>query len=164
MRPQRITASLEWPSPLCGGSLPEGADLQTGASHLPTILGGVGNSASICQEENFGPVAVVIPFDDEPDLVREANDTVFGLGGGIWTSDYRRAWRTAQAVQAGTVWINTYKHFSISTPFSCTKESGLGIEKGREGIRSYMRQESIYLDLSGEPISWVHHQPALDQP
>jgi aldehyde dehydrogenase (NAD+) len=62
----------------------------------------------------------------------------------------------ARAVKAGTVWINTYKQFSISTPFAGVKESGLGIEKGREGIRSYMHQKSIYIDISGRPLPWFN--------
>jgi aldehyde dehydrogenase (NAD+) len=97
----------------------------------------------------------VLPFEDEADVVAQADDTVFGLACGIWTSDYRRAWRTARAVQAGTVWINTYKQFSISTPFSGLKDSGIGTEKGRDGIRSYMNQKSIYLDVSGQPLPWA---------
>jgi betaine-aldehyde dehydrogenase len=126
-----------------------------GAYYLPTVLTGVDNSVAICQEEIFGPVAVVLPFDDEDGLVREANETVFGLACGIWTADYRRAWRIAKAIKAGTVWVNTYKQFSISTPFSGLKDSGIGTEKGREGIRSYMNQKSIYLDLSGQPLPWA---------
>jgi hypothetical protein len=70
-------------------------------------------------------------------------------------ADYRRAWRVAKAIKGGTVWVNTYKQFSISTPFSGLKDSGVGTEKGREGIRSYMNQKSIYLDLSGQPLSWA---------
>lgn len=140
---------------LCGGGVPADPALAAGAYYLPTVLTGVANSDTICQEEVFGPVAVVLPFDDETDLVEQANDTVFGLACGIWTSDHRRAWRIARAVQAGTVWINTYKQFSISTPFSGLKDSGIGTEKGRDGIRSYMNQKSIYLDVSGEPIPWA---------
>ncbi|GGK33828.1 aldehyde dehydrogenase [Nocardia camponoti] len=140
---------------LCGGAIPADPALAEGAYYLPTVLTGVGNSARICQEEVFGPVAVVLPFDDESDVVAQADDTVFGLACGVWTSDYRRAWRTARAVQAGTVWINTYKQFSISTPFSGLKDSGLGTEKGRDGIRSYMNQKSIYLDMSGQPLPWA---------
>ncbi len=114
------------------------------------------NSDVICQEEIFGPVAVILPFEDEADLILQANDSVFGLACGIWTADYRLAWRTARAVSAGTVWVNTYKQFSISTPpFSGLKESGLGTEKGRDGIRSYMHQKSIYIDLSGASIPWA---------
>jgi aldehyde dehydrogenase (NAD+) len=103
------------------------------------------------------PVAVVLPFAVEDDLVAQANDNEFGLACGIWTADYRRAWRVARAIEAGTVWINTYKQFSISTPFSGHKNSGLGTEKGREGIKSYMRQKSIYWDLTGEPLPWGRH-------
>ncbi|MGC5164685.1 aldehyde dehydrogenase [Rhodococcus sp. DT1] len=140
---------------LCGGAIPDDPRLARGAYYLPTVLTGVENTSTICQEEVFGPVAVVLPFDDEADLVEQANDTVFGLACGIWTADYRRAWRVAKAVQAGTVWINTYKQFSISTPFSGLKDSGIGTEKGRDGIRSYMNQKSIYLDLSGRALPWA---------
>lgn len=140
---------------LCGGTRPAAQELQRGAYYLPTIITGVANSDLICQEEIFGPVAVVLPFDDEADLLSQANDSVFGLACGIWTANYRRAWRIARAVAAGTVWINTYKQFSIATPFSGIKESGLGTEKGKDGIRSYMRQKSIYVDLSGTPLPWA---------
>jgi len=140
---------------LCGGRVPDDPALRDGAYYPPTVLAGVDNSAAICQEEIFGPVAVVLPFDDEGGLVREANDTVFGLACGIWTADYRRAWRIARAVKAGTVWVNTYKQFSISTPFSGLKDSGVGTEKGRDGIRSYMNQKSVYLDLNGQPLPWA---------
>lgn len=140
---------------LAGGYAP-GGELANGAYYAPTIIAGVPNSAKVCQEEIFGPVAVVLPFDGEDDLAEQANNTAFGLAAGIWTRDYRKAWRTARRIAAGTVWINTYKQFSISTPFSGTKESGIGTEKGRDGIRSYMRQKSVYLDLSGQPIPWSH--------
>lgn len=139
---------------LCGGAAPDDEARRDGAYYLPTLLTGVANDAVICQEEVFGPVAVVLPFDDEDDLVAQANDTVYGLACGIWTADFPRAWRTARAIKAGTVWINTYKQFSISTPFTGVKESGLGIEKGRDGIRSYMHEKSIYVDLGGQPIPW----------
>ncbi len=140
---------------LCGGEVPKGVEYDHGAYYLPTILTDVDNADRICQEEIFGPVAVVLPFDDESDLIELANDTEFGLACGIWTGDYRRAHRVAKAVEAGTVWINTYKQFSISTPFSGQKASGLGTEKGREGIKSYMRQKSIYWDTSGRPLPWA---------
>jgi betaine-aldehyde dehydrogenase len=149
------TAVTEGAEVLCGGRVPDDAELADGAYYLPTVLARVDNSATICQEEVFGPVAVVLPFDDEDDLVAQANDTVFGLACGIWTRDFNRAWRVARAIQAGTVWINTYKQFSISTPFSGLKDSGLGTEKGRDGIRSYMNQKSIYVDLSGQPLPWA---------
>ncbi|MGK5113388.1 aldehyde dehydrogenase [Geodermatophilus sp. CPCC 205506] len=143
---------------LCGGRIPDDEALAVGAYYLPTILTDVRNDDVICQEEIFGPVATLLVFDDEDDLVAQANDTVFGLACGIWTADFPRAWRVARAVKAGTVWINTYKQFSISTPFAGLKESGIGVEKGREGIRSYMHQKSIYVDLSGRPLPWANLQ------
>jgi acyl-CoA reductase-like NAD-dependent aldehyde dehydrogenase len=140
---------------LAGGAVPEDERRRAGAYYLPTLLTDVTNVDRICQEEIFGPVAVLLPFDDEDDLVAQANDTVYGLAAGIWTRDFPRAWRIARALQAGTVWINTYKQFSISTPFTGVKESGIGVEKGREGIRSYMNQKSIYVDLSERPLPWA---------
>ncbi|MFC6883187.1 MULTISPECIES: aldehyde dehydrogenase family protein [Actinomadura] len=139
----------------CGGRAPEGAQYERGAYYLPTILDGVPNSAPVCQEEIFGPVLVALPFEDEDDLVAQANDTVYGLACGIWTADYRRAWRVARRVQAGTVWVNTYKRFSISTPFGGVKDSGLGREKGRDGILGYTRQKSVYWGMDEEPLPWA---------
>ncbi len=139
---------------LCGGAIPDDPRLASGCYYPPTVLGGVTNSDTICQEEVFGPVAVVIPFDDESDVVAQANDTVYGLACGIWTQDYRRALRVGEAVNAGTVWVNTYKQFSISTPFTGLRDSGLGTEKGRDAVRHYCEQKSIYLDRSGTPLPW----------
>ncbi len=126
------------------------------SSTQPTILEGLTNDARICQEEIFGPVLVAMPFDDEASLMREANDSVFGLAAGIWTRDYKRAWRVGRALETGTVWINTYKQFSISTPFSGWKDSGMGREKGRLGIREYMQQKSLYWGMNDAPLAWAN--------
>ena len=139
---------------LCGGAVPTDPALSGGHYYPPTVLAGVDNAATICQEEVFGPVAVILPFDDEADVIAQANDTVFGLACGIWTEDYRRAMRIGEAIDAGTVWVNTYKQFSISTPFTGLRESGLGTEKGRDAIRQYSDQKSFYLDRSDTPMSW----------
>ncbi|GGZ84213.1 aldehyde dehydrogenase [Ignatzschineria indica] len=136
-----------------GKRLLEGA-LAEGSYYAPTIITGLKNSDSVCQEEIFGPVLVVLPFDDEAALITEANDSVYGLSAGIWTENYRRAWQLARILEAGTVWINTYKKFSISTPFGGYKESGIGREKGRLGILSYMQQKSIFLSLDETPNPW----------
>ncbi|MEV6793994.1 aldehyde dehydrogenase family protein [Streptomyces sp. NPDC051320] len=141
---------------LCGGSAPEGDAYRDGAYYLPTVLDGLDNSSRTCQEEVFGPVLVALPFDDEDDLVRMANDSVYGLACGIWTRDHRAAWRIARRVDAGTVWINTYKQFSIATPFGGLKDSGLGREKGRDGIRAYQRQKSLYWGTSDAPLPWAN--------
>ena len=131
-----------------GGRPPEDPQLAEGAFFLPTIIAGLPNSASICQQEVFGPVLVVLPFDDEDDLLAQANDSPFGLASGIWTADYQRAWRIARLLEAGTVWINTYKQLSIATPFGGFKDSGLGREKGIGGMRLYQQTKAIYLGLS----------------
>ena len=109
---------------------------------------GLPNTATAVQQEIFGPVLCVLPFDNEEDLLQQANQTVYGLAAGIWTADYRRAWRVARALEAGTVWINTYKQLSISSPFGGFKESGLGREKGIGGMRLYQQCKSIYWGLS----------------
>jgi acyl-CoA reductase-like NAD-dependent aldehyde dehydrogenase len=140
---------------LCGGAAPKGGLFDKGAFYLPTILAGVTNSATICRDEVFGPVLAVLPFDDEADVIAQGNDNSYGLAAGIWTRDFPKAWRVARALQAGTVWINTYKQFSASTPFGGEKDAGLGREKGREGIRSYMAQKALYLDLTGRPHPWA---------
>ncbi|MEI6303932.1 MAG: aldehyde dehydrogenase [Betaproteobacteria bacterium] len=140
---------------LTGGKRPEGAIYERGNYYTPTILEGLANSARICQEEIFGPVLVALPFDDEEDLVAQANDSVFGLAAGLWTRDYKRAWRVARRLDTGTVWINTYKLFSVSTPFGGTRDSGLGREKGRLGLLEYTSQKSLYWGLNEQPLPWA---------
>ncbi|MEM5278696.1 aldehyde dehydrogenase [Cupriavidus taiwanensis] len=140
-----------------GGLRPNVAGLPNGYFYTPTIIEGLDNNARICQEEIFGPVLVAIPFDDEDDLIEQANDSVYALAAGIWTRDYKRAWRVARAVQAGNVWINTYKQFSIATPFGGWRDSGLGREKGRLGILQYMEQKSVYWGLNEQPLPWANH-------
>ena len=141
------TARAEGGELIAGGKRPEDGDLSEGAYYLPTVVAGLASSATVCQQELFGPVLCVLPFDDEEDLLRQANDSVYGLAAGIWTGDYRRAWRVARRLEAGTVWINTYKQLSISTPFGGFKDSGIGREKGIGGLRLYQQAKSLYFGL-----------------
>jgi betaine-aldehyde dehydrogenase len=144
---------------LCGGERPVGARYDSGAYYAPTIMDGVPNSSRTCQEEIFGPVLVALPYDDENDLVAQANDSVYGLACGIWSKDARAAYHLARRLDAGTVWINTYKQFSISTPFGGMKDSGLGREKGPAGLTAYMRQKSLYWGTDGAPLPWSVRRP-----
>jgi betaine-aldehyde dehydrogenase len=139
---------------LCGGAPPSDPSLRAGAYFTPTVLGVPDNRLSIAQQEVFGPVASVLRFRDEEALVAGANDTVFGLACGLWTVDYKKAFRVARRIKAGTVWINTYRQTSIATPFGGMKASGLGREKGIAGMRAYMAQKSIYLGTNDRPLPW----------
>lgn len=141
------TARQEGGDIIAGGTRPEGAELASGAFYLPTLIAGLTNASTAARQEIFGPVLVLLPFDDEADVVAQANDTVYGLACGIWTADYRRAWRVARAIEAGTVWINTYKQLSIAMPFGGFKESGIGREKGISGVRLYQQSKGIYWDM-----------------
>jgi betaine-aldehyde dehydrogenase len=130
-----------------GGKRPPFEKLADGAYYLPTVVAGLSNTATVCQQEIFGPVLCVLPFDDEDDLVRQANDSAYGLAAGLWTADYQRAWRIARRLEAGTVWINTYKQLSITTPFGGFKDSGIGREKGIGGLRLYQQEKGVYFGL-----------------
>ena len=139
---------------LAGGQRPAGAGYERGSYYLPTVIEGLPNEARMCQEEIFGPVLALLPWTDEADLIAQCNDSVFGLASGIWTGDYKTAWRLGAALQTGTVWVNTYKQFSVSTPFGGVKMSGTGREKGRLGILEYTNQKSYYWGMNAAPLPW----------
>jgi betaine-aldehyde dehydrogenase len=141
-------ARVEGARILCGGDRPGEARLSKGAFYLPTIIAGIDNRAAIAQQEIFGPVLCAMPFEDEDDLIAQANDSAYGLAAGIWTRDFARAWRVARRLEAGTVWINTYKQLSIATPFGGFKDSGIGREKGVGGMRLYQQAKGIYVGLN----------------
>jgi aldehyde dehydrogenase (NAD+) len=115
----------------------------------PTILGGVNNSMRVAQEEIFGPVLVVIPFDDEAEAVRIANDSIYGLAGGVWSSDNARAVKVAEQMRTGTVWINDWHMINPRFPFGGYKQSGLGREHGQLGFNEYREVKHVHVDLGG---------------
>jgi aldehyde dehydrogenase (NAD+) len=115
----------------------------------PTIFTNVKPTMRIAQEEVFGPVLSVIPFDEEDEAVAIANDTLFGLAAGVWTQGIRRALTMSERLEAGTVWVNTYRAVSYMSPFGGYKRSGLGRENGMSAIREYLQEKSVWIDVSG---------------
>lgn len=113
----------------------------------PTIFSNVDNSMRIAQEEVFGPVLSIVRFKDEADAVRIANDTKFGLGSGVWTQDIGRAFRVSEQIQAGMVWVNTYRAVSFMSPFGGYKDSGFGRENGAEAINEYLQTKSVWINI-----------------
>lgn len=128
-----------------GGHALSGPDYGQGQFVAPTIFTGVRNDMRIAQEEVFGPVLCVIPFDDEDDALAIANDTDFGLAAGVWTRDLHRAIHCVDRLRAGTVWVNNYRSTSFATPFGGYKRSGLGREGGAEAIKEYLQTKSVWI-------------------
>ncbi len=131
-----------------GGSRASRPECGNGWFVEPTIFAGVRNSMRIAQEEVFGPVLSVIPFKDDEDAIAIGNDVVYGLAAGVWTQNIRRALTMAEKLQAGTVWINTYRAVSYLSPFGGYKRSGLGRESGQEMIKEYLQVKSVWISTA----------------
>lgn len=135
---------------VCGGRRAEIAPFPKGYFFKPTILTRVDPASFIAQNEVFGPVLSVIPFDDEDEVVALANSTPFGLAAGVWTRDIRRGHRMAERLDAGTVWINMYRGMTFNSPFGGYKASGIGRQNGIEAIDQYLQTKSVWCELSDE--------------
>ena len=133
---------------VCGGTRGEG-DLAAGNFVAPTLFTDVSNDMSIAREEIFGPVLSVIPFSDEDEALRIANDTEYGLAATVWTSDIKRAMRLTKAIRAGTVGINGYQ-LEPHAAFGGYRQSGLGREGGRAAIESYTELKTVLLPFTDE--------------
>jgi acyl-CoA reductase-like NAD-dependent aldehyde dehydrogenase len=127
----------------------ERADIGTGKGYFvqPTIFDDVEPGMRIAQEEIFGPVLATLRFSDLDDAVAKGNSTVYGLAAAVWTRDISKAHRVAQAVKAGTVWINTYNLYDPALPFGGFKESGFGRDQGRDALEKYTQTKSVWVQL-----------------
>jgi aldehyde dehydrogenase (NAD+) len=136
---------------LAGGKRSSRPGLESGFFVEPTILDNVENRMRVVREEIFGPVLCMIRFRGEDEVVVLANDSPYGLAAGVWTGDISRAHRIAQRLDAGTVWLNTYRALSPLSPFGGFKESGYGKESGKEAMLEYTRLKSVWLSIAEGP-------------
>ncbi len=138
----------------CGGyALTEG-DYAKGSFMAPTLLVDVTNDMRVAQEEIFGPVAVIIKFKDEADVIAMANDSQYGLGGGVWSENLNRAIRVSRAIETGRVWVNTYNQIPEGAPFGGVKTSGIGRETHKVILEHYTQMKNIMIDLSDKPFGF----------
>lgn len=136
---------------LTGGGRPD-VELP-GYFYAPTVLTDVDNSMRVVREEIFGPVAAIMPFDTEEEVLQMANDTQYGLAAGVWTQNLARAHRMGRRLEAGTVWVNTYRAMSPMSPRQGFKSSGVGIEHGIESMNEYTRLKSVWINTDEGPVA-----------
>jgi aldehyde dehydrogenase (NAD+) len=142
---------------LCGGSAPSDlpAGLDRSAYYQPTIFE-ADNSMKIAQEEIFGPVLCVIPFDSDDEAVKIANDSIYGLGGGVWSKNLDRAHAVAAAMRTGTVWVNDYHMITPTQPFGGYKQSGIGRELGDYGYNEYRQIKHVWQNTANDRNGYLH--------
>ena len=133
-----------------GGEAPRESELEKGFFVSPTIFDEVGNSATIAQEEIFGPVLSVMAFDTAEEAIQIANDTMYGLAAAVWTNNINTAFQVSKGIRAGTVWVNAYHNTTLNNmPYGGYKQSGLGRELGADGLHEYLETKSIQIQLRG---------------
>lgn len=140
-------AKKEGATVLTGGERITGEGYDDGFFVRPTIIINATNQMRVAREEIFGPVLCVIPFDNEDEVIEMANDSEYGLGGGVWTQDINRALRVAKAVRTGRMWVNTYHELPAHAPFGGYKKSGLGRETHKMMLDAYSQVKNIFISM-----------------
>ena len=135
----------------CGGEPCTDGACANGSFMKPTLIVNATNDMRVAQEEIFGPVAVVIKFKTEEEVIAMANDSVYGLGGAVWTRDINRAIRVARGVETGRMWVNTYNQIPSGAPFGGYKQSGIGRETHKVILEHYTQQKNIMINLNETP-------------
>lgn len=135
----------------CGGERCTEGELAKGAFMKPTLITNVTNDMRVAQEEIFGPVACVIKFKTEDEVIEMANDSKYGLGGAVWTRDINRAIRVSRAIETGRMWVNTYNAIPAGAPFGGYKQSGIGRETHKVILEHYTQMKNIMINLSEAP-------------
>ena len=136
---------------ICGGERITDGELAKGCFMRPTLLADVTNDMRVAQEEIFGPVACILKFRDEDEVIRMANDNAYGLGGAVWTRDLNRAIRVSRGIETGRMWVNTYNQIPEGSPFGGYKESGIGRETHKVILEHYTQMKNIMINLSEAP-------------
>src|SRR5690625_3901015 len=139
---------------LVGGKQPDSNALQDGFFYLPTVLTECTTDMSVVQEEGFGPVITVERFTTETEAIQLANDSVYGLSGGVWTQDIAKAERCVNEMRMGTVWINDVNNYFPQAPWGGYKQSGFGRELGTTGLEEYQEQKHIFTNHKPEEMNW----------
>ncbi|NQX29991.1 aldehyde dehydrogenase family protein [Microbacteriaceae bacterium VKM Ac-2854] len=139
---------------LTGGSAPEGERYANGFFYLPTVLDGCHAGMSVVRDESFGPVLTVETFTTEAEAIAIANDTIYGLAGGVWTSDSGKAQRVARALRHGTVWINDYHPYLPQAEWGGFGQSGNGRELGPTGLSEYRELKHVFHNIQPAPQHW----------
>ena len=143
-------AKAEGATLVTGGERATEGELAQGLFVRPTIFRDVRNDMKLAQEEIFGPVLAVIPFDTEEEAIAIGNDTRYGLASGIWTQDINRVQRVSRALRTGMVWVNTYRAVAAQIPFGGVKDSGYGRERGHEGLMEFLTTKNVMINFSEE--------------
>jgi acyl-CoA reductase-like NAD-dependent aldehyde dehydrogenase len=134
-----------------GGTRLDTNGLEKGCFVAPTLITNVANDMRVAKEEIFGPVAVVIKFDEIDEVIEMANDSIYGLGGGVWTKDLNTALTVSRALETGRVWVNTYNQIPAGAPFGGYKKSGIGRETYKSMLDAYSQTKNIMIDTNSEP-------------